>query len=194
MTSWLRSLGRLPYSEDLGDSSSRGASSRGQPTDKPLPLLPPEGEPEEDPRVSELRKRFGTVDKPKKRKAKKNSLVSSRFPSKGVLSEGATGKLSPDERRKINADLTAAGFDGTSRFRNIDSALDRIGRIMDKHGVDWGEPDVPVEWKDVQGSAGVYLVRKGTADDADPVVLANSMAFVQWVEMTDGLEVIAHLS
>jgi hypothetical protein len=194
MTSWLRSLGRLPFAEDLGGSSSRGAASRGQPTDKPLPaLLTPGDEPEEDPRVSELRKRFGTVDKPKRRK-KKNALVSSRFPTKTVISEGATGKLSPDERRSINADLAAAGFDGAVRFRSIDSALDRIGRIMDKHGVGWGDPDVPVEWHDVQGSAGVYLIRKDTADSADPEVLANSMAFVQWVEMTDGLEVIAHLS
>jgi hypothetical protein len=193
MTSWLRSLRRIPFGEDLGSSTGRGASSRGQTTDKPLPLLPPEGdEPEEDPRVSELRKRFGTIDKPKKRK--KNPLISSRFPTREVFVEGSTEKLTPDQRRKINADLSSAGFDGTVRFRTIWKALDRIGRVMGKHGVGWGDPDVPVEWRDVQGSVGVYLIRKGSENDSDPKVFANTMAFVQWVEMTDGLEVIAHLS
>jgi hypothetical protein len=192
MTAWLRLLLRLPVSEDLGASTGRGAASRGQPTEKP-PLLSPEDEPSEDPRIAELRKRFGSVDKPKRRK-KKNALVSSRQPSCAPLAEGSTGKLFPEERRKINAALTAAGFDGSSRFKDIDSALDRMGRIMDKHGVEWGDTDVPVEWRDVQGSVGIYLIRKGTEDSNDPEILANSMAFVQWVEMIDGLEVIAHLS
>jgi|WetSurMetagenome_2_1015567.scaffolds.fasta_scaffold11404_6 hypothetical protein len=193
MTVWLRSLGRLPYDEDLGSSTGRGASSRGQPAPKTLQMLPPEGEePEEDPRVDELRKRFGSVDKPKKRK--KNPLISSRYPTRDVLSEEATEKLTPDERRKINAELSKIGFDGTVRFQSIDRALDRIGRVMAKYGVEWGDTDVPVEWRDVQGSVGVYLARTGTADSADPKVFANTMAFVQWVEMTDGLEVIAHLS
>jgi hypothetical protein len=103
-------------------------------------------------------------------------------------------KLSPSERRKINKDLRAAGFDGNSRFRSMGAAMGAAARVMERHGIEMDEPVTADHFRHNPGKMAIHIAHSNAEEPMAPKRIMNSMFSAHWTEMRSGFEVIAQMS
>jgi len=102
-------------------------------------------------------------------------------------------KLTPKERKTVNAALRKAGLDGNTVFRSPNAGLMAVTGVMSKHGFEY--TDYGGFKPDSGGTKRIDFERSNKADPFSPTSIANSIIWFSWYRHREtSYECIAYLS
>jgi hypothetical protein len=108
---------------------------------------------------------------------------------------GASARLLPAQRVKLNRELISAGLDGNFLFQKATKGLAKAFDVLAKAGIEPDEVVSSYHFMREDGRTTVNLAFTNPEDSFSPVVISNSMLALTWHKVAeDKYEVIAYLS
>lgn len=104
-------------------------------------------------------------------------------------------RLDSKMRKKVNADLVKAGFDGNGRFFRPDKSTVKMSEILSKYGMSIETIITPYTMWGDKGSKNLDIVFDHPTDPFRNIQITNSTLYVTWQMLGDDkYEVLAYLS
>lgn len=114
----------------------------------------------------------------------------------GRRRRNASGRLSAAAKRKINADLIAAGFDGNGRFKTMTAALSTLKGVLSKHGIEEDEVFSADRFRYPSGQESFRVAFSNREEPMSPQSIDNASISWQWhrhKDTTDLYEIVSYV-